>query len=147
MCIGVVTVCVNRIYYWRCGQTINPVFESSNRKSGEILIFINRQNKKFNLSILGFQYAYQNPKSTIFQALTQTLLRSNFLKKTISRDLLTQKLPPNDFRCKNIFLGGQSHYALFEKFRTDPDQYRECLRNPGLTRTRTKFIVQNPDLF
>ena len=80
------------------------VFESSDDVHQSV-------EQKVQLFIVGFLVCLLKPKIDHFQAPVQTLFKSIFLKKTLPRDLLTQELTPDEYRCKNIFFEGQSHYA------------------------------------
>ena len=66
--------------------------------------------QKYQFVDIGFLVSL---KSSFFQALAQTLFKSKFSKKTISRDLLTQELTPNRVPEQKYLLRGLESLCPF----------------------------------
>ena len=95
MCIGVVKFCVSGFYCKRCGKIVYSVCLFI------LKVPIAKVTQFWCWSIGRTKSLYRyllEPKIDHFQATAQSIFRSNFLKILITRDLLVQKLSPNDFR-------------------------------------------------
>ena len=71
--------------------------------------------QKYQLVDIGFLVSLLEPKIDHFQALAQTLFRSNFSKKTVSRCLLTQILPSRRVPEQKYLFGALGSLCLFHK--------------------------------
>ena len=71
--------------------------------------------QKYQLVDIEFLVSLLEPKIIPFPSFGPDTFMSNFSKKTISRDLLTQKLTPNRVPEQKYFLGVWNHYAPLDE--------------------------------